>query len=334
MTDLSTGYLGLSLKNPLVASASPISKKIDNIRRLEDAGAAAVVLYSLFEEQIIHESLELNYYLDRGTESYAEALSYFPDLDHYNLGPDSYLEHIAQAKRSVSIPIIASLNGFSAGGWVDFAKKMQQAGADGIELNIYNVVADPDLSSTDVETLYVNLVKEVRQSLHIPLAVKISPYVTALPNLVHRLVGAGANGLVLFNRFYQPDLDIENLEVTPNLVLSTSDELRLPLRWIALLHGRADIDFALTSGVHSGADIVKAMMAGAKVAMTASELLAHGIGRVSTLLDEVNAWMIDHEYDSIRQMQGSMSQIAVNEPTAFERANYMKALNSYDNRVH
>lgn len=333
MTDLKTSYLGLPLKNPIVASASPLSKKIDNIRRLEDAGAAAVVLYSLFEEQIIHESLELNYYLDRGTESYAEAISYFPDLDHYNMGPDSYLEHIAQAKHSVNIPIIASLNGFSSGGWVDYASKMQQAGADVIELNIYDVVADPNLSSTEVETRYVDLVKEVRQSLRIPLAVKISPYVTALPHLAQRLMDAGANGLVLFNRFYQPDLDIENLEVAPNLVLSTPDELRLPLRWIAILHGHVNVDFALTSGVHTGADVIKAMMAGAKVAMTASELLAHGIERVSTLLEEVNAWMVDHEYDSIQQMQGSMSQITVNEPTAFERANYMKALNSFDNRI-
>lgn len=333
MVDLTTSYLGLSLRNPLVASASPLSKKVDSVRRLEDAGIGAVVMYSLFEEQIEHESRALDFYLNQGTESFAEALTYFPDLEKYNVGPDDYLELIAKLKRAVNVPVIASLNGTNSGGWVKTAKLMEQAGADALELNIYFVPTDPAKTAQDLEQTYIDLVHDVRKELHIPLAVKLSPYFTALPNLAARLVKAGANGLVLFNRFYQPELDIETLEVVPNLHLSTSDELRLPLRWIAILYKRIQADLALTSGVHSHTDVLKAVMAGANVAMMTSELLANGVGRVGEILADLEKWMVEYEYESIRQMLGSMSQQNVAEPAAFERANYMKALTSYDNRV-
>ena len=334
MVDLSTTYLGLRLKNPLVASASPLSKKVDTVRRLEDAGIAAVVMYSLFEEQITHESNALDHYLNLGTESYVEATSYFPDLEHYNVGPEEYLEQIRKLKSSVQVPIIASLNGISTGGWIEYARKMEQAGADALELNIYYVDTNPEVTAQELEQAYVTLGADVRQQVHIPLAVKLSPYFTALPNLAQRLVGAGANGLVLFNRFYQPDLDIEALEVVPSLVLSTSDELRLPLRWTAILHGRVAADLALTGGVHTAQDVVKSVMAGANVVMMASELLACGVGRVAELRTDLQRWLEEHEYTSIEQMRGSMSQRAVAEPAAYERANYMKALTSYDNRIY
>ncbi len=333
MADLSTTYLGLKLKNPLVASASPLSKKVEGVRRLEEAGISAVVMYSLFEEQITHESLALDHFLTRGSESFAEAITYFPDLDNYNVGPENYLELIYRIKKAVSIPVIGSLNGISSGGWVDYARRIQDAGADALELNIYYVPTDPKLTSQELEENYVQLVKAVRSQVKIPLAVKLSPYFTALPNLAAQLSDAGADGLVLFNRFYQPDLDIESLDVLPNLVLSTSDELRLPLRWIAILHGRIKADLALSSGVHSGADVVKSLMAGAKVAMTTSELLEKGIGRVTEILADLNRWMDEFEYASVPQMTGSMSQRSVGEPAAFERANYMKALSSFDNRI-
>jgi dihydroorotate dehydrogenase (fumarate) len=332
MVDLTTSYLGLTLKSPVVASASPISKKLEGIKRLEEAGAGAVVMYSLFEEQITHDSLALDHFLNRGTDTFAESLSYFPDLEKYNVGPGEYLDLIHNAKRAVGIPVIASLNGVSTGGWTEYAKKMEEAGADALELNMYYVPTDPALSSMDIEQNYVNLVKDVRAQVNIPLAVKLSPYFTSLPHLAHRLVGAGANSLVLFNRFMQPDLDIETLEVSPNLQLSTSAELRLPLRWIAILYGRVGCDFGLTSGVHTGTDVLKAMMAGANVAMIASELLHNGIGRITEILSDVTSWMENYEYTSIQQMQGSMSQQAVAEPAAFERANYMKALQSFDNK--
>lgn len=333
MADLSTTYLGLKLKNPLVASASPLSKKVEGVRRLEEAGISAVVMYSLFEEQITHESLALDHFLTRGSESFAEAMTYFPDLDNYNIGPENYLELVYRIKKAVSIPVIGSLNGISSGGWVDYARRIQDAGADALELNIYYVPTDTKLTSQELEQNYVQLVKEVRSQVKIPLAVKLSPYFTALPNLAAQLSDAGANGLVLFNRFYQPDLDIESLDVIPNLVLSTSDELRLPLRWVAILYGRIKADLALSSGVHSAADVVKALMAGAKVAMTTSELLAKGIGRATEMLADLNRWMEEFEYASVQQMTGSMSQQSVAEPAAFERANYMKALSSFDNRI-
>ena len=333
MVDLTTSYLGLKLKNPLVASASPLSKKVDSARRLEDAGIGAIVMYSLFEEQIVHESQALDHYLTRGTESFAEAVTYFPDLGEYNIGPESYLELVQRIKQAVNIPVIGSLNGISTGGWIEYAHRIQDAGADALELNIYYIPTDPKLSSKELEQSYVDLVKDVRQQISIPLAVKLSPYFTALPNLASQLDAAGASGLVLFNRFYQPDLDIETLEVVPNLVLSTPDELRLPLRWIAILYGRIQADLALSSGVHSAQDVVKSLMAGARVAMTTSELLANGIGRATEILTDLEKWMEEFEYESVAQMTGSMSQQAVAEPAAFERANYMKALTSYDRRI-
>ncbi len=329
MTDLSTTYLGLNLKNPLVASASPLSKKIDRAKKLEDAGIAAVVMYSLFEEQIIHESLELDHYLNRGTESYAEALSYLPDGGLYGISPEKYLNQVAGLKKALSIPVIGSLNGVSKGGWTNYARKIEEAGADALELNLYFIPTDLDMTSGDIEDMQAELVAEVKSSIKIPLAVKISPFVTAIPNFAKRLADAGADGLVLFNRFYQPDFDLNELEIVHSLDLSTSAELRLPLRWISILHGKVDVDFALTSGVHSHRDVIKTMMAGAKVAMTASSLLHHGEQVVGQILNDLEAWMKEREYESVRQMQGSMSQKSVKEPAAFERANYMKVLGSF-----
>jgi dihydroorotate dehydrogenase (fumarate) len=331
--DLTTTYLGLPLKNPLVASASPLSKKLDLLQRLEDAGAAAVVLYSLFEEQITHESRELDFYLSRGAEHHAEALSYFPDLERYNVGPESYLEHLYRVKQAVSIPVIGSLNGVSPGGWVEYAHYIEQAGADALELNMYYLPTDVNLDSAELEAMQIALVREVRARVTIPVAVKLSPFFTALPNMARRLAVAGANSLVLFNRFYQPDFDLEQLAVTPSLTFSTSHDLRLPLRWIAMLYGRVPLDFALTGGVHTAVDVLKAMMAGANVAMLASELLANGIYRIRDILADLTAWMVEHEYESVALMRGSMSQQHVAEPAAFERANYMKALNSFDSQL-
>jgi len=333
MVDLSTNYLGLQLKNPIVASASPLSKKVDSVQRLEDAGAAAVVMYSLFEEQITHESNALDHFLNSGTESFAEALSYFPDLEKYNVGPEEYLELVARLKKAVSIPVIGSLNGFTTGGWVDYAKKIEQAGADALELNIYSIPTDPLMTAADLEQSYIDLFTDIRKNLNIPVAVKLSPYFTSPANLAVRLAKAGANGLVLFNRFYQPDLDTETLEVVPSLHLSTSADLLLPLRWTAILYGRVQADLALTSGVHTSQDAIKAVMAGAAVAMMASELIAYGAGRITVIVDEMGKWMEEYEYTSVKQMRGSMSQKAVADPTAFERANYMKALTSFDNKL-
>ncbi len=329
MIDLTTKYLGLELKNPLVASASPLSEKVETVRALEEAGIAAVVMYSLFEEQIIRESLELDHFLTQGTESFAESLTYLPEMGRYTVGPEVYLEQIKKLKAAVQVPIIGSLNGVSTGGWIDYAKKIEDAGADALELNLYYLPTELELTSAQLETAYLTLVRDIRGKITLPIAVKLSPTFTALPNFVRRLADAGANGVVLFNRFYQPDFDLETLEVTPSLTLSTSSELRLPLRWIALLYGRVDIDFALTSGVHKADDVLKAVMAGAKVAMMASVLLKKGPERVSKLLKKLTDWMEEHEYESIQQMQGSMSQKAVAEPAAFERANYMKVLGSY-----
>ena len=333
MIDLSTHYLGLKLKNPLVVSASPISKHLDGVRRAEEAGAAAVVMYSLFEEQIEFERASVDYYLTHGAESHPEALTYFPYLDRYNGSPDAYVEHLARVKAAVDIPVIGSLNGATPGGWVEYARKIQEAGADALELNLYYLTTNPERTAAELEETYLQLVRDVRAQIAIPLAVKLSPFFTALPNLSQRFVAAGANGLVLFNRFYQPDFDLESLEVVPQLTFSTSDELRLPLRWIAIMYGRVDADFALTSGVHSGTDVIKAMMAGAQVAMLASELLSHGVKRLGEILAELPQWMELHDYQSIEQMQGSMSQLAVADPAAFERANYMKILNTLDHRL-
>lgn len=327
--DLSTTYMGLKLRNPLVASSSPLSHKVDSIRRLEEAGTGAVVMYSLFEEQITIESQQLDYFLTHGTESYAEALSYFPDLEHYNVGPDEYLNLIRKAKEAVSIPIIGSLNGVSAGGWVKYAKMIEQAGADALELNVYYLPTDPDMPGTEVEQMTIDVVKAVRAEVNIPLAVKIGPFFSSIPNMAKRLAEAGANALVLFNRFYQPDIDIENIEVTPHLVLSDSDEMRLPLRWTAILYGRVPVDLAITTGVHTYQDVLRGLMAGAKVTMMASELLQNGLGRIEQILQEMQNWMEEYEYASVQQMIGSVSQKNVREPAAFERANYMKVLDSY-----
>jgi dihydroorotate dehydrogenase (fumarate) len=330
MVDLQTNYLGLELKNPLVASASPLSEKVESVQALEEAGIAAVVMYSLFEEQIIHESMELDHYLNRDTDSFAEAITYFPEVGgRYALGPEVYIEQIKKLKAAVNIPIIGSLNGVSTGGWIDYAQKIEQAGADALELNLYYLSTDIDLSSAELETAYATLVRNIRTKVDIPLAIKLSPSFTALPNFAKRLADAGADGLVLFNRFYQPDFDLEELTVVPNLILSTSDELRLPLRWIALLYGKIDVDFALTTGVHKATDVLKAMMAGAKVTMMASVLLKKGPGQAAKILNKLTEWMEENEYESIQQMQGSMSHQAVAEPAAFERANYMKVLNSF-----
>jgi len=332
MPDLTTNYLGLTLKNPLVASPSPLCEHVGNILRMEDAGASAVVLHSLFEEQISLESDELNQYLSAGTESFAESLSYFPDMTRYNLGPDGYLEHIRKAKQAVNIPIIASLNGVSTGGWIKYAREMEQAGADALELNIFYLATDPETSSPHVEEMYTGLVSHVKASLHIPVAVKLAPYFSAMANMARRLDRAGADALVLFNRFYQPDFDLESLEVVPNLHLSTAQDLLLRLHWVATLHGRLKADMAITGGVHTALDVLKAMMAGAKVAMMTSALLKHGIDHLETVLAELKAWMEEHEYESIQQMQGSMSRQAVADPAAFGRANYMKVLSSYSLR--
>jgi dihydroorotate dehydrogenase (fumarate) len=299
------------------------------VQALEAAGISAVVMYSLFEEQIIRESQELDYFLNAGTESFAESITYLPDMGRYALGPEVYIEQVKALKAAVSIPVIGSLNGVSTGGWIEYAQKIEQAGADALELNLYYLPTDMQLTSAQLETAYITLVQDIRSKIDIPIAVKLSPSFTALPNFAKRLADAGANGLVLFNRFYQPDFDLEELEVVPNLYLSTSEELRMPLRWIALLYGRVDVDFALTSGVHKYKDVLKAMMAGAKVAMTTSALLKKGPNRAAKILSKLESWMIEKEYESIQQMQGSMSQKAVADPAAFERANYMKVLDSY-----
>jgi dihydroorotate dehydrogenase (fumarate) len=327
--DLTTSYMGLQLKNPLVPSASPLSYSLDSMRRLEDAGASAIVMYSLFEEQIQHEAAELNHYLSYGTESFAEALSYFPEADLYNLGPEEYVELIHKAKRALSIPVIGSLNGISTGGWIDYARKIEEAGANGIELNVYYIPTDPRLTGQQVEDRYVEVLKAVKSTVHIPIAMKLSPYFSALANMAQRLDAAGANALVLFNRFYQPDIDLENLEVTPNVILSTPQAMRLPLRWIAILHKRIKASLAATSGIHTAHDVLKMLMAGADVTMLCSTLLRSGPGRIKEILAELQQWMIDHEYVSVTQMKGSMSQKSVADPAAFERANYMKALSSF-----
>ena len=327
--DLSTNYLGMKLKNPIVPSASPLSHTVDSMKRLEDAGAAAIVMYSLFEEQIAHETAELNHYLSYGTESFAEALTYFPDIGEYNAGPDEYVELVHRAKKSLSIPVIGSLNGISTGGWISYAKKIEEAGADALELNVYYIPTDPYLTSQDVEDRYVQILLAVKRTVRIPVAMKMSPYFSSMANMAARLDTAGANGLVLFNRFYQPDLDLETLEVKPNVILSTPQALRLPLRWIAILHGRLKANLAATSGIHTAQDVIKMLMAGADVTMMCSALLKNGPDHLRQVLTDLDQWMLDHEYVSVSQMKGSMSQKSVADPAAFERANYMRALNTY-----
>ncbi len=329
MTDLSTTYLGLALKNPLAASASPLSKKVEKAVQLEEAGIAAIVMYSLFEEQIIHESLELDHFLTRAANFSAEARSYLPDTGIYSLEPDKYLSQVTALKKALTIPVIGSLNGVSRGGWTKYARRIQDAGADALELNLYYLTTDPNLVGQAVEDEQVELVHQIKSSITIPLAVKLSPFITSTANFARRLVDAGADGLVLFNRFYQPDFDLDELEIVHSLDLSTSADLRLPLRWISILRGKINADFALTSGVHTAQDVLKAMMAGANVAMMASFILHNGVQAIPSILTGIQNWMREHEYESIRQMQGSMSQQSVAEPSAFERANYMRVLSSF-----
>jgi len=327
--DLSTSYLGLSLKHPVVASASPLSVTVDGICRLAEAGAAAIVLPSLFEEQINDDANALDHYLGYAADSFAEALSYFPEASQYRIGPEEYLERIASARARVDVPIIASLNGVSTGGWIDLARAIQQAGAHALELNVYFIPTDTMMRGETVEQMYLDVLEDVRACVTIPVAVKLSPYFSATANMAMRLADAGADGLVLFNRFYQPDFDLETLSVVPHLVLSSSWELRLPLRWTAILYGRIAADLAITSGVHSYEDVLKSVMAGANVVMLASELLQHGVDRIGEIVHGMRVWMQEREYESVTQMRGSMSQICVAEPSAFERANYMKVLQSW-----
>ena len=327
--DTTTQYLGLSLKNPIVVSSGPLSHTVEGIRQLEDAGAAGVVMYSLFEEQITVESFYLDYYLSHGTDSYPESLSYFPEMDNYNVGPDDYVELIRRAKEAVSIPIIGSLNGVSTGGWIDYACLIEEAGADALELNVYYIPTSIYMTGAEVEFIYTDILREVKKAVSIPVAMKLSPYFSSTAHMAQKLAEEGVDALVLFNRFYQPDFDLENLEVVPRLVLSNSNDLRLPLRWVAILFGRVDVDFAITSGIHTYQDVLKGLMAGANATMMMSELLQNGPGRIDQILKEMSVWLEENEYESVSQMIGSMSQQHVAEPAAFERANYMKMLASY-----
>ena len=327
--DLSTTYLGLKLRTPLVPSASSLCSDLDNIKKMEDAGASAVVLHSLFEEQLTLEQYELDHHMTHGTDSFAEALSYFPESTEYRLGPEDYLEHIAKAKKSVKIPIIASLNGTSTGGWIDYAKKIQEAGADALELNIYYIPTDFNLTSVQVEQTYLDILKAVKASVKLPVAVKLSPFFSSFANMAKRLDDAGANGLVLFNRFYQPDIDLETLEVEPNVLLSTPQARRLPLRWIAMLYGRVHANLAATSGIHTAQDVIKMLMAGANITMLCSVLYKHGIDQIRVIENDMVNWMTEHEYESVQQMLGSVSQKNCPDPSAFERSHYMRAIHNF-----
>ena len=327
--DLSTRYLGLRLAHPLVASASPLSYSLDGIRRLEDAGVSAIVMFSLFEEQLQMESEALHSLLDYGSESVSDVSSYWPEMPDYATGPDQYLSLIADAKAATRIPIIGSLNCTSEGGWVEFAGLFEEAGADAIELNIYHIPTDPTHSGAALEERYLSMIRAVRAATKLPLAIKLHPFFSSLPYTARQMAAAGADGLVLFNRFYQPDFDLERLDVTPTLRLSHAEELRLPLWWISILYGRVEADLALTTGVHDEIAVLKAMMAGARVAMMASTLLRNGLQRVGEILAALQRWMQEHEYTSIQQMQGSMSHQNVRVPEAFERINYMRVLNAY-----
>lgn len=328
--NLETKYLGLKLKSPLVPSASPLSSDLAKVKRLEDAGAAAIVMYSLFEEQIAKENQALDHFTNVGAESYAEALTYFPEPEQYhNLEAEDYLEHIRKLKETVDIPVIASLNGVSEGGWMDYAKKMEEAGADALELNVYYVAADPEMTSDKVEEMYINDLKTVKASVTIPVSIKLGPYFSAFANMARRLEKAGVDGLVLFNRFYQPDIDLETKEVTPSLELSNSFEKRLPLRWIAMLRPHLECSLAATTGIHSAEDVIKMVMAGADITQMASALLREGCDKLFTIAEEMKVWMEQNEYNSVEEMKGSMSSASVSDPTSFERANYIRILQSY-----
>ena len=327
--DLTTRYLGLNLRTPLVPSASPLSDETDNIRKMEDAGAAAVVLHSLFEEQLSQEQQALEHHLMQGTESFAEALSYLPEPQEFVTGPEAYLGHIHKAKQAVSIPVIASLNGTTPGGWINYARQIEQAGADALELNVYSIPTDMDQASADIEQTYTDILRAVKSVVSIPIAMKLSPFFTNMAAMARRLDLEGVNGLVLFNRFYQPDLDLETLEVRPNVLLSTPQALRLPLRWIAILFGRIKANLAATSGIHTAEDALKMLMAGASVTMLCSALLRNGIEHIREIENGICQWMVEHDYESVQQLRGSMSQKYCSDPAAFERAQYMRALLSY-----
>ena len=327
--DLSTKYLGLALKSPLVASASPLSEDIGNIKKLEDAGVGAVVLYSLFEEQLRQEQEEYNFHTTQGTEAFAESLSYFPEMEDYKLGPELYLEHIQKAKEAVNVPIIASLNGNSLGGWTEYAKKMESAGADAIELNIYHIPTDANMTGSEVEQQYVDVLKAVKGAVNIPVALKLSPFFSNFSNMAKQFDDAGADSLVLFNRFYQPDIDLDEFEVTPNLLLSQSSAMRLPMRWIAILKDNIKANLAATGGIHTGTDVIKMLLVGADVTMLCSSLLKHGISHVQNIEDHMKQWMRENDYNSVSELQGSMSQQKTADPASFERAQYMKALTNY-----
>ena len=327
--DLSTNYLGLKLRSPLVTAASPLSEEIDTIKQMEDSGAAAVVLYSLFEEQLRQDRLELAQNLDHGTFSTPEALTYFPEPEEFRLGPEEYLKHIAKVKSATKLPIIASLNGSSVGGWTEYAKAIQQAGADALELNIYYIPTDMDLTSTQIEQTYLDILKAVKSKVTMPVAVKLSPFFTNFANMAKRLDQSGADGLVLFNRFYQPDIDLESLEIRPNILLSTPMAMRVPLRWVALLFGRLKANLAATSGIHRASDVLKMLMAGADVTMLCSALIRHGARQIGVIERDLVAWMEEHEYSSVTQLKGSLSQKNCDNPSAFERAQYMKAISQF-----
>ncbi len=329
MIDLSTNYLGLKLKNPVVVSASPLTEKLENFNRLEDAGASAIVMYSLFEEQIEAESENIDSALEYGANSYAEATSYLPDMEKYHVGPDRYLELLRKGKSAVSIPVIASLNGSSPGGWVRYSEYMEQAGADALELNIFDIPSDPSLTAAMLEDRYCDLVRAIRKNVRIPISVKLGPYFTSCANFAKRLSEAGADGIVIFNRFYQPDFDLEEMEVVPNLVLSSPHELRLRLHWAAILYHQVETYIAITGGVHDSSDVLKSMMAGAHVAMMTSALLKYGIEHIGVVLAGMERWMEEHEYISVKQMRGSMSLVNIESPSAFLRGNYLKMLGSY-----
>lgn len=327
--DVTTNYLGLRLKNPLVASASPLSREVGTVRSLEDAGIAAVVMYSLFEEQIEHEMHAHDHFESFATNSFAEASSFLPSVGHFHRGPQEYVGHLAHLKEAVDIPIIASLNGSSLGGWIEHAKLLEQAGADGIELNVYHLATDPAIDAKGVEDHYIDILKAVRNTVSIPIAMKLSPYFSSLANFAKRLDDNGVDGLVLFNRFYQPDIDLENLEVVPNVTLSAEHEMRLPLRWIAILDPLIDASLAATTGVYHPQDVLKLMMAGADATMLCASLLRGGVGIIGDILHGIDHWMQEHEYESIHQMKGSMNHRTCVNPAQFERANYIQALNTF-----
>jgi len=327
--DLTTKYLGLTLRNPLVPSASVLTENFDNLKKMEDAGAGAIVLHSLFEEQLRQEAGEIEDALTQGTESYAEALSYFPEPKEFKLGPEEYLDLIEKAKATIKIPVIASLNGATPGGWIDYAKQIQQAGADALEMNIYNIPADEEMTGLEVEQRYLEIVKAVRAAVKMPVAVKLSPFFSSLAHMAAQIDKLGVNGLVLFNRFYQPDINLESLEVENSVLLSTPQARRLPLRWIAILYGKVKADLAATSGIHNAQDVLKALMAGANVTMFCSALMKQGIKHLAVVESDLRKWMEEHEYESVQQMIGSVSQKNCADPSAFERAQYMRVLKSY-----